>query len=272
MPRARLRQFVATLLLLVGSGLIATACSGGSEDEGPSSVVQERAADGEAPSDAGEDVTDPDLSIDLDSPDFDPATFEGTDLGFLPDIEADCVAARVDEGASLELVATLNGCVSAESVAQILSDEGLELNPTEALCVFDARVEHEVAALEATTAVQAFDLMSVLQQDTVNCMTDATVADRITDVYPDLELNPDEARCALQVEMMEDEQVFAQTAWCGVAGRVLAADGLDISDEGVECLDELGRAALPTTTEELPALAADCVSDSDLDVITSTFG
>jgi len=269
------RQFIAAVLVLVGAALFASSCGGGGDDDNASSsVVEERVSGGddEAVDVETDDFVEPDLSIDLDTPPFDPETLEDLELDFLSEEEEACVANRVEEGASLELVSTFNGCVSAESVEGILATQGLELTTTEALCVFDARAEHEADALESETAVEAIDLQRALNRNTVDCMTQETVDERIVDVYPDVEFSDDEARCTLQVEFLEADDVFDQVAWCGVAGRVLATDGLDVSTDGVACIDQLSQAALPESPEELPELIADCVSEADLEVVTAEYG
>lgn len=218
-----------------------------------------------------ERFTDPEISVDLEVPSFDPEVVADADLEFLPDNEAACVAERLSLGQSVSDASTLNGCVSAESVATLLEREDLELTTGEALCVFDARAEFERASLEAETTVQNLDLLDAMQVDTINCMTDETVAARIGNVFPGMDLSPEEARCALQAELIDDVDVFGLTAWCGIAGRVLMADGLAISDDGAACVDQSGQAALPETTAELPLLVAECVSAEDQAVIDSAF-
>lgn len=246
----------ACALALVALFLLAS-CGGGSDDEG-SAAVEER-------------FTDPEISVDLDVPAYDPQVVADADLEFLPENEAACVGDRLSQGQSASDSATLSGCVSAESVATLLAREGLELSTSEALCIFDARTEFEQASLEAETTVQNLDLLDAVQVDTVNCMTDETIAARIGNVFPGIEMSATEARCALQAELIDDVDVFGLTAWCGIAGRVLVADGLAISAEGAGCVDERGQAALPQTTTELPLLVADCVSDDDQAVIDEAF-
>lgn len=258
-----LRHRFAFLVVLIVAVLVVGGC-GGSDDDG-SAVSQDRLVDPE--------ITDPDLSVELGVPEYDPATIEAAGLGFLPELEAACVGERVGEGMAIDSPATLNGCLSAQSISTILEGDGLAVSAQESLCIFDSRVLFEEASLEAETTADSLLLIDALERDTINCMTDSTVSDRVLVLFPNVEMTTDEARCALQAEFMDtDDEVFGVAGWCGIAGRALVGDGLGLSVEGTACVDELSQAALPQTPAELPDLASECASADDLAVLTAAYG
>lgn len=258
-----LRHRLTFLVVLIAAALVLGGCSG-SDDDG-SAVSQERLVDPE--------VSDPDLSVELEVPEYDPAVIEAADLGFLPEIEAACVGDRVAQGMSIDSPTTLNGCLSAESIATIVERDGLAVSSQESLCIFDSRVLFEESSLEAETTAESLALIDALERDTINCMTDSTVSDRVLAVFPNVEMTSDEARCALQAEFRDtDDEIFGVAGWCGIAGRALVGDGLGLSAEGVGCVDQLSQAALPQTPGELPELASDCVSAGDQAVLDAAFG